>query len=174
MPIRPQLHALCLASATSLACESSRPGRFINYADTLAKSLHDLLQYYFFSSILFIFFPINSKKFISAFFTLRASRSGCICVVTGHLRWRTTAASPVPRICNKLGSWIIQASVKGYSFWGCLNFTFEKIEIIITKLTFQTRRQECGSGGIGRRVSLRSLWPVNGRVGSSPTFRTIP
>jgi GWxTD domain-containing protein len=30
----------------------------------------------------------------------------------------------------------------------------------------------CGSGGIGRRVSLRSLWP-KGCVGSSPTFRTI-
>ena len=28
-----------------------------------------------------------------------------------------------------------------------------------------------GSGGIGRRVSLRSLWP-KGREGSSPSFRT--
>ena len=30
----------------------------------------------------------------------------------------------------------------------------------------------CGSGGIGRRASLRSLWP-QGRGGSSPPFRTI-
>jgi hypothetical protein len=29
----------------------------------------------------------------------------------------------------------------------------------------------CGSGGIGRRASLRSLWP-QGREGSSPFFRT--
>lgn len=30
----------------------------------------------------------------------------------------------------------------------------------------------CGSGGIGRRASLRSLCP-QGRGGSSPLFRTI-
>src|SRR5271156_1051925 len=30
----------------------------------------------------------------------------------------------------------------------------------------------CGSGGIGRRASLRSWWP-KGRRGSSPFFRTL-
>ena len=30
----------------------------------------------------------------------------------------------------------------------------------------------CGSGGTGRRASLRSLWP-QGRGGSNPLFRTI-
>ena len=34
------------------------------------------------------------------------------------------------------------------------------------------RPRRCGSGGIGRRVSLRSLWP-QGCEGSSPSFRTI-
>src|SRR5580693_1061755 len=33
-------------------------------------------------------------------------------------------------------------------------------------------RLRCGSGGIGRRASLRSWWP-KGRRGSSPFFRTL-
>jgi len=43
---------------------------------------------------------------LSAAFTLRASRSYSICFVAGHLRWRTTASYPAPRICCNLDSWI--------------------------------------------------------------------
>jgi hypothetical protein len=53
-----------------------------------------------------------------------------------------------------------------------MGFTLLPVRIIINDPADKGINVECGSGGIGRRVSLRSLWPNHGRVGSSPTFRT--
>ncbi len=49
-------------------------------------------------------FSITFNSFPMQFFTFQASRSYCICCVTGHLRWTTTAAYPVPCICSNLDS----------------------------------------------------------------------
>jgi len=45
-------------------------------------------------------------NFISAIFTLQASRSYRICFVTAHSWWRTTTSCAVPCICSNLDSWI--------------------------------------------------------------------
>jgi hypothetical protein len=43
-------------------------------------------------------------SYSSAFFTLGANRSHCICFVVTHLRWITTATWATSRICSNLGS----------------------------------------------------------------------
>ena len=79
---------------------------------------------------------------------------------------------PIPNL--GVGRFLGVGSFLGVGFFGSFTAALDRCARVRYNLKFRSLivPSSCGSGGTGRRASLRSLWP-QGRGGSNPLFRTI-